>query len=330
MTSLQQSNRTLQTLLVNGSNQTVFERSPRMFEPIIMSTPKGVSYILPILLLSGCATQKTKGRESPATLYEIRDSGLHMKGMLFHQGVLTQAIAAEEARRFLSEPLNHSAAFAELAMVEEKVGEGDTSRHDDTTRNGGCVCGYSHAALRGATPTQGPIETSRTTPAHRRRCLPHLSRRPRTRKCHNRHRDYPTKRQSRSNQVRNKDRFYTSVATGDPQLQTRLFECLRLFQERLGADLRNMSGTRKSATTAYQGHDLAVEVRQDSWFVSMSYPLYFPFAPDNGPGVYADLVGRVIAPSVARYYRQTRTECHLFAAGTPPTCETYGRREPTQ
>ena len=77
-------------------------------------------------------------------------------------------------------------------------------------------------------------------------------------------------------------------------------------------------------------HALAVEVRHDSWFVGMSYPLYFPFAPASGPGVYADLVGRVVAPSVARYYRQTHTECHLFAAGTKPACETYGRREPTQ
>ena len=73
-----------------------------------------------------------------------------MKELLFHQGVLTPAVAAEEARRFLSEPLNHSAAFAELTMVEEK----ETLLGTTTpTRKGGGVCGYSDSAFRGGTHT---------------------------------------------------------------------------------------------------------------------------------------------------------------------------------
>jgi len=72
--------------------------------------------------------------------------------------------------------------------------------------------------------------------------------------------------------------------------------------------------------------NLEIEVRQDTWFCSMSFPRFFPFASDDGLHVYTSLVGVVVAPTIEQYYRQTHTTCKLVD-GVANQCESYGRRE---
>lgn len=78
--------------------------------------------------------------------------------------------------------------------------------------------------------------------------------------------------------------------------------------------------------THLQPQQLEVEIRQDAWFSNMSFPLFFPFASDEGFGVYVTLTGKVVPPSVEKYYMGSHTTCR-FTAGVLSQCDTYGLRE---
>jgi hypothetical protein len=70
---------------------------------------------------------------------------------------------------------------------------------------------------------------------------------------------------------------------------------------------------------------LDIQIRTDSWFASLWFPLFFPFEPDNGPGVYDDLAYRVVPPKVDQYYRSPNVECYRIAARF--SCDSYGLTE---
>lgn len=84
-------------------------------------------------------------------------------------------------------------------------------------------------------------------------------------------------------------------------------ELAELFQKKTGA------------------HDLEVQVRMDTWFDSMWFPLFFRFEPDNQPVVHRNVFDRIVAPKVAQYYRMSHVICRWSSGGL--SCEKYGRCE---
>lgn len=72
-------------------------------------------------------------------------------------------------------------------------------------------------------------------------------------------------------------------------------------------------------------HNVEVEIRRDTWFASLWFPLFFRFEPDNEPVVYSDVLNRVIPPKVWQYYRMPHVRCLWNAGGL--TCDKYDRCE---
>ncbi len=73
---------------------------------------------------------------------------------------------------------------------------------------------------------------------------------------------------------------------------------------------------------------LDVQIRQDTWFASPSFPRIFRFEPDNSSGVYRDveLDNIVDAPGVATFYAKQHVSCRVMPP-RPFACVARGIQE---
>jgi hypothetical protein len=62
-------------------------------------------------------------------------------------------------------------------------------------------------------------------------------------------------------------------------------------------------------------HTVEIQIRDDSWFASLSFPLIFRFEPDDQPHVHTDLADRVTPPGVAPFYRAPQATGYWNAGG---------------
>lgn len=108
------------------------------------------------------------------------------------------------------------------------------------------------------------------------------------------------------------------------------------FNAGLSLDLFFKSDVRPSCTACQElakrfakitsASDLNLEVRTDTWFASLHFPLVFRFEPDTNPGFYADALDRATPPKIDQYYRQYHMHCHLLRSRADDfQCDGFGR-----
>lgn len=70
-----------------------------------------------------------------------------------------------------------------------------------------------------------------------------------------------------------------------------------------------------------RAHTIEVELRRDTWFASMWFPLFFRFEPDDGEVVYLDRFNRIAPPKVSQFYEMPRARCFWNAGNL--NCDRY-------